>query len=46
VVGGVVCALMGAAGLTIRIVASLDDQLPGGVIIQSSQMQPAAAASD
>jgi len=46
VVGGVVCALMGAAGLTIRIVASLDDQMPGGVIIQSSQMQPAAAASD
>lgn len=46
VVGGVACALMGLAGFMIKVVVTIDDQAPGGTLIQPMIAEPSPAATD
>lgn len=46
VVGGIVCALMGIAGFMMRVVATIDDQAPGGTIAAPMLAEPSPAATD
>lgn len=46
IMGGVACILMGVAGFMIKAIYTIDDQLPGGKIIEETSLQPSLVISD
>ncbi len=46
IMGGLACILMGISGFMIRVVYTIDDQLPGGKIAEEPVLQPAPLVTD
>lgn len=46
IIGGIATALMGVAGFMIKVVYTIDDQSPGGQLVETLDLQPSPLVSD